>query len=356
MQMEEILMNSKIQNLLCGASLLVTASAANAGGLDRAVFNPDILFEKGNYVKLTFSHTNPDVAPTAAPGRSVASRFNNARLEYKHQFTDAFSVAVILNNDPIGADIDYTGLGTQLIGRVDATAASVIGKYNINDNFSVFGGLKYQTVEAFADLTAVGGAALNFGSESELGFIAGVAYERKDIALRVSLSYESRIDFALPTSAAAGGGVIGSTTAATPAAYTLNFQTGVAPKVLVFGSIRHAQWSDANIVLPTALGGTQLSNFSDTTNYTLGVGYKVSDQWSVVGALNYEPTTSSVISPFAPTNGIRGVSLGAKYSRDNYDISFGVRYSERGDVVTTIGTPFSDSTVVTTGISFGYRF
>lgn len=114
----------------------------------------------------------------------------------------------------------------------------------------------------------------------------GAAYERKDIALRVSLTYESRIDYDLPTSAVAGGGVLGTTSAASPAAFTLDFQTGVAPNVLIFGNIRRALWSDANIVLPAALGGTQLSNFSDTTNYTLGVGYQIDDNWSVSTALN----------------------------------------------------------------------
>ena len=337
-------------------ALLAATSTVHAGGLDRVAFNSNILFEKGNYAKFTFSKTDPKVAPTAAPNNSVASSFNSARLEYKHQFTDAFAVAILLNNDPIGADINYTGLGTQLIGNIDAASAALLGKYSFNDNFSVYGGLKYQRVEAVADLTAVGGTALNFGSERELGYIAGIAYERKDIALRVALSYESRIDYSLPTSAVAGGGVLGNTTAATPAAFTLDFQTGVAPKVLVFGSIRRALWSDANITLPAALGGTSLSDFRDTTNYTLGVGYKLNDQWSFSGALNYEPTTGGIISPFAPANGIRGVSLGAKYTQDTYDVSFGVRYSERGDVVTALGTPFSGSTVLTTGVSVGFRF
>lgn len=344
------------KSLASGIAIFALTNPALAGGLDRVTFSPNILFEKDNYAKLTFSRTGPDVSPTAAPRTSVALNFNSARLEYKHEFSNTFSAAIIFNNNPIGADIDYSALGTALVGRVDSSSAIALGRYKFNDNFSIYGGLKYQTAEAFADLTAIGGTALNFSSESGVGFIAGVSYERKDIALRVSLSYESRINFDLPTSAAAGGPVLGNTTAAAPAAFTLDFQTGVAPKVLLFGSIRYALHSDANITLPTPLGGTAISNFEDTASYTLGIGYKVDENWSISGALNYEPSTNAPISPFAPTNGVRGLSLGVKYSQNAYDISFGVQYSERGDAVTTLGTPFSGSNVVTAGVSFGYRF
>jgi hypothetical protein len=162
-------MSKTFKYALGALAAVACANTAAAGGLDRVVFSPNILFEKGNYVKLTFARTNPDVSPTAAPNASVATDFNSARFEYKHQFSDAFSAAFIFNNNPIGADIDYAALGTPLAGQVDATSASLLGKYNVNDNFSVYGGLKYQSVSATADLTAVGGAALAFASERELG-------------------------------------------------------------------------------------------------------------------------------------------------------------------------------------------
>ena len=334
----------------------LVAGTAFAGGLDRSVFSPGILFEEGNYAKLTIAHTNPKVSPTALPGAEVANTFVTGKLEFKTQLNDKFALAILLNNQPVGADIDYASTGIPLTGEVKTFSTIVLAKYAVTDRFSVYGGAKHQKAEGTADLTAIGGLPLNFNSQSKTGLIAGVAYEIQRIKLRVSLSYESKISYALATApSAAPGLILGSTTAATPAAFTLEFQSGIAPDTLLFGRIRHAKWSDANIFLPAALGGTALSSFGDITNYTLGIGRKLNDNWSVQAALNYEPKEGGLSGAFAPTDGIKGISLGAKYTKGKMSISGGVNYSKRGDTTTVLGTPFSGNSVLTAGVSNGVR-
>ncbi|WGI20398.1 hypothetical protein [Amylibacter sp. IMCC11727] len=331
--------------------------ALSAGGLDRSTLDTSILFETGNRVKLTWARTAPDLTADSAPSVDVGVNFNTAKIEYKTDFTDRLAFALLLNDAPLGADISYAGQGLPLDAFVESFAAVALLKYQVSDNFSVFGGLKYQSASAVADLTGIGGAPLNFSTDGGVGYVAGVAYERKDIALRVDLTYESRIDFKLDTAAqAAPNTILGETTAAAPEALTLRFRTGVAPKTLVFGSIRHAFWEDANVTLPASLGGTAITSFSNTTAYSLGVGRVINDQWSVSAALNYESSNGRVQSPLAPTDGTRGVSFGVKYTADAYDISFGVSHSKRGSATTALGQQFSNNTVTTAGVSVGFSF
>lgn len=335
----------------------VTGMSVSAGGLDRSTLDTSILFETGNRVKLTWARTTPDLTADSIPSADVGVDFNTAKIEFKTDLTDRLAFAFLMNDAPLGADISYAGQGRPLDAFVKSFAAVALLKYQVNDNFSVFGGFKYQSASAVADLTGIGGAALTFNSDSGVGYIAGVAYERKDIALRVDLTYESKIDFNLNTTLqAAPSADLGVTTAAAPEAFTLRFRTGVAPKTLVFGSIRHALWEDANVTLPTSLGGTALTSFSNTTAYSLGVGRVINDQWSVSAALNYESSNGRVQSPLAPTDGTRGVSFGVKYTADAYDISFGLSHSKRGSATTSLAQRFSNNTVTTAGMSVGFSF
>lgn len=332
----------------------LTTTSVSAGGLDRITFGTGILFAEGNRVVLTWARTRPDLTADSAPGADVGLDFNSTKIDFKTDLSDRLAFAFTLNDSALGADISYAGQGLPLDATVDSASATALLKYKVNDNFSIIGGAKFQSASAIANLTGVGGAALNFGSDSGVGYIAGVAYERKEIALRVVLSYESKIGFNLPTAPqAAPNTIVGTTTAAAPEALNLEFQTGIAKDTLLFGSIRHAYWGDANVTLPS---GTALTTFTDTTTYRLGVGRKLNDQWSVSAALNYEASDGTVSSPLAPTDGTRGLSLGVKYTAPTYDISAGLSYSKRGSTTTALGQRFSKNTVVTAGMSVGFSF
>ena len=45
--------------------------------------------------------------------------------------------------------------------------------------------------------------------------------------------------------------------------------------------------------------------------FTLGVGQKFTDQWSGTVAFTYEPTGDDLVSPLAPTNGRKGITVNA---------------------------------------------
>ncbi len=342
------------------AILAAGTSTAFAGGLDRSTFSSAILFEEGNYAEVAYAVTTPKISSEQlgpfGPSE-IAQSFNTVKLGFKADIGKKFAVAITYNNQPVGSDINYSGtpLGiatSNLSANVQAVALSLLGRYKATDNFSVYGGVNYQTVSATANIVAAGLATSNFASESEVGYIIGAAYEKPEIALRVALTYESEIDYELNTT---GGASTGITTAATPEAWTLEFQTGVAPKTLVFGKIRHAAWGDANIISPA---GVALTEFEDTTAYTLGVGRKFTDNVSGSFSLFYEAADGGTSSELAPTDGIFGGTIGVSVKMGKgFKVSGGISHSNRGDTVgTNTGAVFSNNTVTTVGVKLSKNF
>ncbi|KAB7615713.1 hypothetical protein F9L33_02825 [Amylibacter sp. SFDW26] len=339
------------------AILAAGTSTAFAGGLDRSTFSSAILFEKGTYAEIAYGVTTPKVSAANIPNTDIAQSFNTVKIGFKTDIGKKIAVALTYNNQPIGSDINYAGttLGPatgNLAANVQAVALTLLGKYKATDNFSVYGGLKYQTVSATANIALAGLTTSNFASESEVGYIAGVAYEKPEIALRVALSYESEIEYQLNTT---GGASTGITNASTPSAWTLEFQTGVAPKTLVFGSIRHANWGDSNIISPA---GAALTEFEDTTAYTLGVGRKFTDNVSGSFALFYEAPDGGTSSELAPTDGIFGGTVGVAVKMGKgFKVSGGISYSNRGDTTgTNTAVAFGNNSVTTVGIKLSKNF
>ena len=103
-----------------------------------------------------------------------------------------------------------------------------------------------------AAIVSVDNYRVDAGKDWGYGWMLGTAYERPDIALRVSLSYYSKISHSLDTqeSTATTGVLPTQTEVDTPQSVSLDFQTGVAPKTLVFGSIRWVDWSEFRIDPP----------------------------------------------------------------------------------------------------------
>jgi hypothetical protein len=348
------------------AILAAGASTAFAGGLDRATFSSAILFEKGTYGEIAYGLTVPKVSAAGVPASDVAESFQTVKLGFKMDLNDKFALAFMFNNQPIGADINYqnTPLNGPTLGAagfIDATSFTLLGKAKFTDTISAYGGVKYHSASAPADLDLLGlvaplsSTARVFQQEEEFGYVAGLAYERPEIALRVALSYESKIEYNFNTLNAAGTS-IGNTTAATPEAWTLEFQSGISkrmPNTLLFGSVRHAVWSDANIFVV----GAPLTTFTDTQAYTIGVGQRFNDYVSGSFAINYEAKDKTVSSAFAPTDGILGISTGIQVNvGKGVKIAGGISYSKRGNTMTNIGVPFAANHVFTGGLKISKSF
>lgn len=268
-------------------------------------------------------------------------------LSYKHQFNENLSAAVIFEQ-PFGADIRYEmGNSVQLGGTealVDSTTYTALLRYKFANNFSVHGGIRgsHASGEVTLNGIAYGGPPPNGVSGYNVklddlwgtGWVAGAAYEVPDIAARVSLTYNSPIEHDFDTHENLAPGVTSTTTVKTPRSWTLEGQTGVAADTLVFGSIRWVKWSEFKVdpkVFTQATGGG-LVDLEDTTTYTIGVGRKFNENWSGSAAFSFEPEgDSDLVSPLAPSNGKKGITLAAIYTQDNLKITTGINYTKLGN-------------------------
>lgn len=361
--------------LISTAATALIASSAAAGGLDRSGQPMGFLFDEGDVVTFSFGLVSPSVTGTGFA--NVGGDYSRLSATYKQQINDQLSLGIIWDQ-PYGADVVYTeSPATTTLGGtsaiVDSSAVTALMRYEFDGGFGVHGGLRAQSVGGDITLNglayAAGGAAgyeLNLERGTEFGYVGGVSYERPEIALRVALTYNSEINYDLDAFDnfvfALSGGVSGATTVETssPASYVLEFQTGVAPGTLVFGSIRHAKWGDFDVPAP-GLGGVDLADLDDSTNYSLGVGRQFSDKFAGSISFQYEEEGDPAGSPLAPTNGLKGVSIGGRYKMDDQvTLSGGINYTQVGDATPAVGgTPvasFEDNDSFAFGFSIAYSF
>ncbi|SEN97811.1 Long-chain fatty acid transport protein [Pseudorhodobacter antarcticus] len=355
-------------------AIALTATAAHAGGIDRSGQNIGVLFEKGRVVELSFGRVMPTVSGNdiaRQPTGNVAIDYSQVGLAYKYDINEKAAFALIIDQ-PFGAKVSY-GTTSPVLGRTAADASSVavtgLLRYKLNENFSIHGGLRAQQIEATVDLRGAGYGSLNgysvkFDKDWGLGYVAGVAYERPEIALRVALTYNSGIKHNLKTTqnfAPAGSPDTGTKS---PQSVNLDFQTGVAAGTLMFGQIRWADWSEFKLQ-PSVLRGNSLVNLDDTTTYTLGVGRKFNENWSGAVSVVYEKEGNPLVSPLAPTTGRLGMTLAGIYTRDNMKITTGINYTKLGDATPYTGAlrdvsakraDFSGNKAVGVGIKVAYSF
>lgn len=353
------------------AALLLSASPLLAGGIERAPQSLAVLFEQGNYAELSFGGVDPTVEGTDKPVPGVypgglatgdaAQGYGFVGLAYKHQFNENLSGAFIVEQ-PFGADILYPTVsegGSPMLGgtraTVDSTTFTALGRYRFANNFSIHGGLRGSKANGLVTLNGlayggplpagISGYEVKLDDEWGFGYVIGGAYEVPEIAARISLTYNSKIEHEFDTAEAIGGTPLGqsTTTVDTPESLTLEGQTGIAPDTLLFGSVRWVNWSEFLVSprvfsrAPTAddplgfgvSGG--LVSLEDTTTYTIGVGRKFTENWSGSASFVYEPEGDDLVSPLAPTNGRKGITLAAIYTMDNMKITTGINYSKLGD-------------------------
>ena len=401
-----------MKNLMTvGAALMLTTTAAHASGIDRNGNPYSVLFEDGNYIELSFSSVKPTVTGTyngaaAALGTDtgdMAEDYMSAGVALKYAVNSQLDVGLFLNQ-PYGANALYPdGLYSGLAADWDSNQIALVLKYQINDNVSVFGGAR--SVESKAEIAipdqlnrggaaaplqaqldaalaagdlataAAVGAQLQAIADTPAGafgytatteanrqtsYIAGVAYERPDIALRVALTYESGFTHDFQTNEIFLGGSTDSITEIEmPQSVTLDFQSGVAADTLVFGSIRWSEWSvwEVRPAAYAAATGDRVTGIdNDTTTYRIGVGRRINDQLSVFGRITYEDSTGDVASRLAPSDGSTSIGIGGSYTMDGVKITGGIEYAMLGDATDGSGTAFEDNTALGLGLSVGFSF
>lgn len=352
--------------------IALCAGGAMAGGIDRSGQFIGVIFEKGDYTELTFGAISPSVSGTTtafAPGGAgrvsgdMAPSYNQLGMAVKTSINDKLDVALIFDQ-PFGANVAYpTGTGYYAQGttaELKTSALTLLGKYSFPSNVSLIAGLRYQTFSAEASVPFIGGYTAVGENDSGVGYLVGVAYEKPEIALRVALTYNSKIKHSLTTTEF--GAAISQTELETPQSVNLEFQSGIAKDTLIFGSIRWVDWSAFSIDPALYPPPTALVSYSgDYTTYALGVGRRFSENWSGAVTLGYEKPLGGFSSNLGPTDGMKSIGIGATYTRDNMKITGGVRYVDIGDAQPTLGggvpsANFNDNSAVAVGLKISYSF
>ncbi len=359
-----------MKRLLHTTAAVLCANSALAGGIDRSGQSSAVLFEDGNYAEFSLGSISPDISGTVVGQDSgdVGSSYTQLGAAYKWTYAGTPWEAAVIFDQPYGADIAYPAATTYPLrttnASLDSNAVTLLGKYQINENVSVFGGLRAQSLSAEASVPVVAGYTANGAADYGFGYVAGAAYERKDIALRVALTYNSEIDHSLETTETGPASLTSTTDVTTPSSFNLDFQTGVAADTLVFGTLRYVNWDGVNItptVYRSATGGSLVSFSENTLTSTLGLGRRFNDTWSGAVTVTHEPSIGGVAPNLGPTDGRTALGLGATYTSGNMKITGGVQYIMIGDAETSVPvsstatapSDFSDNTALAFGIKIG---
>jgi long-chain fatty acid transport protein len=351
---------------------ICSAGSVLAGGMEVTRLPTDMMFEKGNYASISFGRFSPDVTDDVYATKASMYKDRSAlTLAFKTQLNEQVSVG-LAKYKSAEISLDYAASATGLkIVYVDLSidTLALLGRYKVDDNFSMLGGLKYSTGSGGGNVLSAPAGVIKAEDDSVTGAIVGLSYEKPEIALRVSGIYQAKQEMMHASSTVHSSTTypLKDTKSALPASFTLDFQSGIAANTLLFGSIHRAQWGGAHIYFDdtAALGGTgdyvQKSTWTNTTSLSLGIGRKLSDQWAVSASLNYEAASEPAgTSPLSTTDGVRGITLGGKYTREGTTISVGINHSKLGDkTVTPTGNPsgkFTGNSITTIGVKIGQNF
>ncbi|NNH34108.1 transporter [Acinetobacter sp. NIPH 2377] len=434
----------------------VPMTGAFAAALDRSGQSIAAFLQPGNYFEAGISVLDPTVEGQEAGTSATTRDINDMAGDYyfpsaalKLQLTDNFSFG-LLYDQPFGADATYKGnnvfvanaqdrilsslpITTSAIGgttsgstsvEVDTQNLSVILGFQPTEQFNIYGGGVYQTIKGNVSLrgsaySVFNGYDANIKEDSSTGWLAGLAFQIPEIALKASLTYRSEIDHKLnidenaslaPVLGAAAGAIgaqlgglglppqqigaignaiggfvaansaSGETKITTPQSVNLDFQTGIMADTVAFANVRWVDWSSFSIrpykfgLASEAVGplvqrpnGFNLVEYSDDQiSATVGVGRKLSEQWAGNVSVGWDSGAGNPVSTLGPTEGYWNVGLGVQFSpAPNYFIAGGVKYFMLGDAKAQTGAQaggneyvanFEDNDAIAYGLKMGYRF
>ncbi|RZG77227.1 outer membrane protein transport protein [Acinetobacter sp. WCHAc060025] len=312
---------------------------------------------------------------------------------------------------------DSLGQGSTKV-EVDTQNLSMIFGFQPIPNLNLFAGGVYQTIKGNVSLrgsaySIYNGYDAKIKETGDVGWLAGVAYQIPEIALKASVTYRSEIDHkvdatetltvenALANNPAVllGLGVTpdqikamntpGTTEITTPQSVNLDFQTGIMANTVAFANLRWVNWKNFSIrpykfgkyseALGPLLGtpenpsnarpkGFNLVEYSeDQISATVGVGRKLNDQWAGNVSVGWDSGAGNPVSTLGPTEGYWNLGLGVQYSPTPQTfIAGGVKYFWLGDAKAQTGAQagqdsryvaeFTDNNAIAYGLKIGYKF
>jgi long-subunit fatty acid transport protein len=379
----------RLAGALACAGALAAPGLAHAAALEQVVpATIRLLYQEGRYIEFGVTYTDPDqsgdgavippnplgIPPGVMPGNTgdvFESRWNFSGA-YKADLNDRLSYALIFDQ-PLWADTLY-GRGSFPFpiyqgSKADVKTYQFTGAlaYDVTPNVKLYGGVRAQRLDAEAAVSFVFDYSVKADDKWGYGFLLGAAYERPDIALRVALTYHSKISYDLDTreSSLLTGTNDTETDVDTPQSVQLDFQTGVAPKTLVFGYIRWVDWSefevsppDYEIATAALLGeGRPLIEYEDDWwTYNLGIGRQLTDALAGSLSITYEPDVGGVMTSLGPYDGRTTAAAALSYDWNQWNVTGGLTYGTLGDTRNLLDTDFNDGSVWGAGVRVGYTF
>ncbi|MCH7336668.1 outer membrane protein transport protein [Acinetobacter sp. NIPH 2699] len=397
-------------------SLLPTTSAF-AAALDRsgqsiaAFLQPDNYFEAG----ITFLSADVSGKDTSQNATGdMANYYYSPSAALKIQATEHFSVGLLYDH-PYGADAQYSGQNNfvenrpvPFNGRTSVTVSTenlnLLFGYQPNQNWNLYAGAVYQTLDATVLLrgesySAYSGYDFKTGKDEAVGWLAGVAYQIPEIALKASVTYRAKIKHEMNAYEKHGvAGMTGNTgfdallnqinhsegqtEITTPQSVNLDFQTGIMENTVAFANLRWVNWKDFAIrpykfgaasTLPPIVASTGKKDGFDLVAYTedqysitAGVGRKINDQWAGNVSVGWDSGAGNPVTTLGPTEGYWNVGVGIQYSPTPATfIAGGVKYFWLGDAKAQSGSQFNtpgyvaefeDNDAIAYGLKIGYKF
>ena len=392
-------MRNLIKTMIIG---LFAATPAFSGGWEASRLDTSMMYNDDGYAEVNTSYITYDINGTTQAPASATHKMakNQTRTAFgvKTELLGAFDIglssyrsgAIQLDGQATAAQpnctailkaaSNFTQCSVVPSADVEVNSLALMGRYRINDNMSVIGGLNRYDV---SNATVTTMASYFVVSGDQIAPVVGAAYENKEIALRVELLMQAETDVPLTVGSSIASAVptvtVPNAKMVLPQTITLNFQSGIAEDTLLFGSVHKADWDTAQITIPDIANGFNpvsltnsqavngvSSSFSTKTAYSVGVGRKISDNFSALGSYSTEAGGGATSAdPFTLTDGSQTLGLGVRYTIGTMTISGGYSYTKVGDVTVTIPMPglhpsmtaaYANNTVTGLGLKVGFTF
>lgn len=260
-------------------------------------------------------------------------------------------------------------------------------KFGENKNYQVYGGPVLQRLYSDISLRGLSYSGLtghdaHLSPSNALGWLAGVAYYKPEIALKASLTYRSEIDHeANMEEFSPVGEALGATMGidnnhveiTTPESINLDFQTGLNQTTLATAHVRYVPWSDFSIVPPDYNATTKLrpayadkglpivAYDDDQWKVELGLAKRLNEKLAVSGNIGWDSGAGNPVTSLGPIEGYYSAGLGAKYNlTDNWAVSAGGKYLWFGDAEAMVPSrdivgSYEDNTGFVAGVKLSYQ-
>ena len=366
-----------LKALFCASSIALAPTLSQAGGFDLTGQPIDIIFEEGSYIEGGIGLVLPTVEgtnPAGGPFGNTADDLLFVTFGAKTDITDRISAAFLYDTPFLRKTTYEAGLFNGTSADVEANTFTVVGRFKINENFSVYGGPRLQASNIdlqgpFAAGTTIPVYQIDV-DEHGFGFVAGVAAEIPKYRIRAALTYNSAIDHDIETQeiflTPLGLATLPSNfDLETPQSVNLDLQGPISPSTLVRANIRWADWGGVNFTPPNFLasqGRPVVEYTEDTITYRLTVAQRINENLAGFVTGSYEADGGEDISLFKTVDG--GFSLGGGFvyeTEGGLRLQFGgeYRWLEGTSGVQNPGAPpsdFDEANAVAFSMKVGYRF